>query len=46
MNCVVCDKSFDPTKDFFITINERKGPSRNVCSLACATTYVNDESTP
>lgn len=43
MDCYLCGMKFDPTKDFFITVNERKGPSRNFCSLDCTTEYVNDE---
>lgn len=43
MTCFTCGLEFDQTKDFFIVINERKGPSRNFDSLVCATTYLNDE---
>lgn len=43
MECFECDQSINPAKDFFITVNERKGPSRNFCSPTCTTTYLNDE---
>lgn len=41
--CPVCDAEFNAAKDFFITINERKAPSVNVCSLACATLYIKED---
>lgn len=41
--CLIDGVTFDPTKDFFITINERKAASVNVCSLACATRYIEED---
>ena len=41
--CPICGEKFDPTKDFFITINERKSPSVDVCSLTCATRYIEED---
>lgn len=41
--CYECGRDIDPPKDFSITVNERKGPSRDFCSLVCATRYLNDE---
>lgn len=41
--CQQCGTEFDPTKDFFITVNERKGPSVDLCSLVCTTAYLNEE---
>jgi hypothetical protein len=39
----MCGVEFDPTKDLFLTVHERKGPSLDLCSLSCATRYLNDE---
>jgi hypothetical protein len=41
--CPTCGTTFNPVDDFFITVNERKGPSINFDSLECATTYLEDE---
>jgi hypothetical protein len=42
MRCPTCGGEFNPTKDFFITVHERKSRSLNFCSLECATDYVYD----
>lgn len=41
-DCFECEDEFDPAKDFFIVINERKGPSRDFCSMGCAQRYMED----
>ena len=41
--CAICEVKIDRAKEFYITVNERKGPSVDVCSLRCAAAYVNDE---
>lgn len=41
--CPICGATFDPVKDFFITINERKGPAIDFDRLECATTYMENE---
>lgn len=41
--CTQCGLSIDPTKDAYITIHERKGPSRDFCSMICANEYYDDE---
>lgn len=41
--CPVCAMKFNPTKDFFITINERKSRSVNLCSLPCANRYIEED---
>lgn len=43
MDCEECQNSFDPAKDFFVTVHERKGRSRNFCSIPCATKYIDDD---
>lgn len=42
-DCQLCGTEIDPAKDFYVTVNERKGPSLDFCSMSCAATYVNDE---
>lgn len=41
--CALCDVSYDPSKDMFITVYERKGPAVSLCSLLCTTNYIKDE---
>jgi uncharacterized C2H2 Zn-finger protein len=40
--CPICGDAFSPSKDFYITINERKAASINVCSIRCAQRYLED----
>ena len=40
--CPVCEEDFNPAKDFFITVNERKAASVDVCSLTCTIRYIEE----
>lgn len=42
MKCEWDGSDIDPTKDFFITINERKAASVNLCSRECFDNYMED----
>lgn len=41
--CEVCQNAIDPTRDHYVTYHERKGPSINLCGLACAAVYERDD---
>jgi hypothetical protein len=42
VDCLMCGMPIDRPRDFYITINERKAASVDVCSLNCAKAYVED----
>lgn len=41
-NCF-CGKTIDRGKDFYVTVNGRKGPAYDFCSIECAAEFVADE---
>lgn len=42
-NCAKCGKGFDPAKDTFITLSERKTRSIDFCSLTCLTEFLEED---
>jgi len=41
-DCPICGSSFNRAKDFFITVNERKSASVDLCSLTCTIKYIEE----
>lgn len=40
--CPIDQKEYDKARDAYVTVHERKGPSTDLCSAACAITWWED----